>query len=302
VTDPAGAGGAAPPIARTVADLRAAVAAWRARGETVALVPTMGALHAGHRALIDAGRRHCRRVVVSLFVNPAQFSPGEDFARYPRDEAADAAFVGAAGADLLYAPAVDAIYPPGFATTVTVAGGLADGLCGPFRPGHFAGVATVVAKLLIQCGADAACFGEKDWQQLQVIRRLGADLDIATRIVGVATVREPDGLALSSRNAYLSPPYRAVAPTLHRAIRDAADAFAGGMPAADATAAAVAALKGDGFDPIDYVAICDAETLQPLDRFELDRPARVFAAARLGPARLIDNVPVLPHRRTDVRP
>ncbi|MGE0748555.1 MAG: pantoate--beta-alanine ligase [Rhodospirillales bacterium] len=301
MTDPAGADGAVPPIARTVADLRAAVAAWRARGETAALVPTMGALHAGHKALIDAGRRHCRRIVVSLFVNPTQFSPGEDFARYPRDEAADARFVGAAGADLLYAPPVAAIYPAGFATTVTVAG-LTDGLCGPFRPGHFAGVATVVTKLLVQCGADAACFGEKDWQQLQVIRRLAADLDIATRIVGVPTVREPDGLALSSRNAYLSPPFRALAPSLHRTIRQAADSFSGGVPASAAIAAAVAALQGASFDPIDYVAICDAETLQPVERLDYDRPARVFAAARLGSARLIDNVPVLLRRETDVRP
>jgi pantoate--beta-alanine ligase len=204
-------------VARTVLDLRRRVRLWRRAGETVALVPTMGALHAGHLALVTRGKELCDRVVVSLFVNPMQFAPSEDFSRYPRDERGDAAKLAEARVDLLYAPGLAEIYPEGFSTTVS-AGALADGLCGPFRPGHFAGVATVVTKLLLQAQADVACFGEKDWQQLQIVRRLVRDLDIPMRIEGVPIVRESDGLALSSRNVYLSPAERQAAPALHRTL------------------------------------------------------------------------------------
>lgn len=243
----------------------------------------MGALHAGHLALVHAAKTECARAVASIFVNPKQFGPTEDFARYPRDEARDLALLDEAGADLAYTPDLAGMYPPGFATTVSVAG-LTDTLCGAHRPGHFAGVATVVAKLLIQAAPDAALFGEKDYQQLAVIRRLTRDLDLPVRIVGVPTVREPDGLALSSRNAYLSPDERRLAPALYRTISDiAAD------PAK--SAGAVDALLRAGFIKVDYVAIADAETLQPVA--DPHRPARVFAAAWLGRTRLIDNVPMI---------
>lgn len=279
------------PIVRDPAALRSAVARLRADGARVALVPTMGALHEGHIALVRAARAACPHVVVSLFVNPTQFGPNEDFARYPRDEARDGAMLAAAGTDLLYAPTVAAMYPDGFATSVSVER-LASGLCGPFRPGHFDGVATVVTKLLVQCAADAAFFGEKDYQQLTLIRRLARDLDIPTAIQGVATVRDADGLALSSRNAYLSPAERKVAPELQRTLAALAETVAGGAATAPAIAAAIARLGAAGFAPVDYVAVCDAETLEPLVR--VDRPARVLAAARLGATRLIDNIACLP--------
>jgi pantoate--beta-alanine ligase len=279
---------------RTVPALRRSVARWKKRGDTVALVPTMGALHDGHLALVARAKRLARRTVVSLFVNPAQFGPQEDFTKYPRDEAADRAKLRVAGIDLLYAPAVTEIYPPGFATTVTVSG-LADRLDGVHRPGHFAGVATVVAKLLIEAQADFACFGEKDYQQLQIIKRMVADLDIPTRIVAVPTVREPDGLALSSRNAYLSPDERALAPTLHRTLLDTGERIAAGMSIEEALARGTSVLTMAGFGGVDYLAVCDAETLEPLDR--LDRPARILVAALLGRARLIDNEPLMPTSR-----
>jgi pantoate--beta-alanine ligase len=280
------------PVVRTVAALRERVAAWHAAGQRVGVVPTMGALHAGHLSLVAHGRAQCDRVLATLFVNPTQFGPNEDFTRYPRDEAGDAAKLLGAGCSLLYAPGVAEMYPEGFATTVTV-GPVADRLDGVFRPGHFAGVATVVAKLLLQTQADVACFGEKDYQQLQVIRRLVRDLDIAVRIDGVPTVREADGLALSSRNAYLSPAERAVAPALHRVLADlAARATAGTLAPGDAGDAARPALLQAGFTRLDYVEIVDAETLQPLER--LDRPGRILGAAWLGRTRLIDNLPVAP--------
>src|SRR5438094_6765515 len=212
-------------VARTVAALREAIAGWRARQERVGLVPTMGALHRGHLALVEAARRDCRRVVASLFVNPRQFGPREDFAAYPRSEAADLAKFSEAGVDLVFAPTVEEMYPAGFVTTVRVAG-IGDELEGAHRPGHFDGVATVVSKLLLQCLPDIACFGEKDYQQLPVVRRMARDLDIPVRIEGVPTVREPDGLALSSRNIYLSPEERQVAPLLHRVRNDMAAASA----------------------------------------------------------------------------
>jgi pantoate--beta-alanine ligase len=278
-------------VARTVLDLRRRVRLWRRAGETVALVPTMGALHAGHLALVTRGKELCDRVVVSLFVNPMQFAPSEDFSRYPRDERGDAAKLAEARVDLLYAPGLAEIYPEGFSTTVS-AGALADGLCGPFRPGHFAGVATVVTKLLLQAQADVACFGEKDWQQLQIVRRLVRDLDIPMRIEGVPIVRESDGLALSSRNLYLSPAERQAAPALHRTLLAIVQRIETGKtsPAA-AVAAGIQELKRAGFGKIDYVAAVDAESLAPL---RADRPGRVLAAAWLGRTRLIDNLPLGP--------
>ena len=278
------------PIVRSVADLRARVAAWRAGGERIAFVPTMGALHAGHLELVAEGRRRAGRAVASIFVNPRQFGPNEDFDRYPRDEAGDAAKLAGAGADLLFAPAVDIMYPPGFATSVKVEG-LADRLCGAARPGHFDGVGVVVAKLLNQVRPDVALFGEKDWQQLAIIRRLVADLDLAIEIVGVPIVRDPDGLALSSRNLYLSAGERARALELPRALAAAAAALEAGTPVSDALASAFAAIAA-AFDSVDYVELTGAEDLQPLDR--LDRPARLLAAARIGKTRLIDNIAVNP--------
>jgi pantoate--beta-alanine ligase len=279
------------PTVRTVAALRAALAPWRAAGERIALVPTMGALHDGHASLVALARTKAARVVASLFVNPAQFAPHEDFAAYPRDEAADARRLREAGCDLLYAPSVEAMYPPGFATTVNV-GGPAQGLEGAARPTHFAGVATVVAKLLIQAAPDVAVFGEKDYQQLLVIRRVARDLDLCAEIVGAPIVRAADGLALSSRNAYLSDAERAAAPALHRALQAAAAALRGGADAAAVEAEGRAALAAAGFDPIDYFAARTAEDLAALGPGPVGESARVLAAARLGRTRLIDNVAV----------
>ncbi len=279
------------PAVRRVADLRATVAGWRKAGETVGLVPTMGALHEGHLTLVRRARADNARVVGTLFVNPTQFGPNEELAAYPRDEAADLAAFAGAGADLVFAPDVAEMYPEGAATTVTVAG-LTDHLCGPFRPGHFAGVATIVTKLLNQARADAAYFGEKDWQQLQVIKRLARDLDIDTRIVGVATVRDADGLAMSSRNRYMTPDERARALALPRGLADLARRVADGRPVAPEVAATEKALLAAGFDRVDYVAACDEDVLQPLDRVTDPARARVFAAAWLGRTRLIDNMAV----------
>lgn len=277
------------PIVRTVSDLRAHVAEWRRAGARVALVPTMGALHAGHLALVADGRRRAERVIATIFVNPKQFGAGEDLDRYPRREAADAEALAAAGCDLLFAPDVAAMYPDGFATTVSVAG-VTDDLDGAARPGHFDGFATVVDKLLNQAQADGAIFGEKDSQQLLTIRRLARDLDIATEIVGHPTVREPDGLALSSRNAYLTADERSRAVELPRTLAEAADTIRSGGDVGQALQAATARLLAAGFASVDYVELRDADTLVPLARF--DRAARLLAAARLGSARLIDNLAV----------
>ncbi len=281
------------PTVRTVAALRREVDGWRGQRLKVALVPTMGALHEGHLALVARARALAERVVASLFVNPAQFGPNEDFVLYPREEAADAAKLAAAGCNLLYAPGVAEIYPPGFAVTIDP-GPLAGRLCGRFRPGHFKGVATVVTKLLLEARPDIACFGEKDYQQLQIIRRVVRDLDIPAQIEGVPTVREADGLALSSRNAYLTPAERRVAPALHRTLTDMAARVRTGTPPREAEAAGAAALRDAGFTAVDYVEVCDALTLDPIAR--LDRPARALAAARLGTTRLIDNLPIEPMR------
>jgi pantoate--beta-alanine ligase len=277
------------PILKTIGDLRRQVAAWRAQGETIGLVPTMGALHEGHLSLVRRSRADNRRTIVSIFVNPTQFGPNEDFARYPRDLAGDAAKLATVGADAIFAPDVTEMYPPGASTTVTVSG-LTDGLCGPFRPGHFAGVATIVTKLLLQALPDVAYFGEKDYQQLQVIKRFVRDLDVPVRIEDVATYRETDGLAMSSRNAYLSAQERKAAPALHRVLSGIAADLAEGAPAAPSIEAAKADLLRAGFAKIDYVEVVDADTLQPVER--ATGPTRVAAAAWLGVTRLIDNVPV----------
>jgi len=277
------------PILRTIAELRRCVAGWRSRGETVGLVPTMGALHEGHLSLVRQSRAACTRTVVSIFVNPTQFGPNEDFNRYPRDLAGDAAKLATVGADAIFAPEVAEMYPSGASTTVAV-GGLTDGLCSPFRPGHFAGVATIVTKLLLQVLPDVAFFGEKDYQQLQVIKRLVRDLDIPVRVEGVATYRENDGLAMSSRNAYLSPQERATAPALYRVLTGVAKALAGGESAAAAIDRGKAELTQAGFTRIDYVEVVDAATLKPVERAA--GPTRVAAAVWLGVTRLIDNVAV----------
>jgi pantoate--beta-alanine ligase len=268
--------------------LRRCVAGWRAAGERIVLVPTMGALHAGHRALMDEAGRIGRRTVVSIFVNPTQFGPNEDFSRYPRDLEADLALLGQAGVDAAWTPEVATMYPPGFTSRIEVAG-LSEGLCGPFRPGHFAGVATVVTKLLNQVRPDVALFGEKDFQQLRVIQQAVADLDLAVEIHGVPTLREADGLALSSRNRYLSAEERAVAPRLHAVLADVAAAIRDGSAVAGRIAAGKAALETRGFR-VQYLAVCDARTLVPVER--VDGPARVLAAAFLGRTRLIDNIAV----------
>jgi pantoate--beta-alanine ligase len=276
------------PVVRAVADLRAIVAAWRAAGKRVALVPTMGFLHEGHISLVKLGKTKAERVIASIFVNPTQFAPAEDFEAYPRDEARDSALLAAGGCDLLFAPTVPEMYPTGFSTTVSVAGVSAP-MDGVARPIHFAGVATVVAKLLIQCGPDVAIFGEKDFQQLLVIKRMARDLDLPVEILGGPTVREPDGLALSSRNVYLTSAERAVAPCLNAALRAAADAVRAGGTVNDAEAAGLATLEAAGFGPIDYFEFRHAETLERVGPGRAEAPARVFAAARLGKARLIDN-------------
>ena len=273
--------------------LREAVDSLR-RGGPLALVPTMGALHEGHLTLVREAKARAASVVVSIFVNPAQFGPNEDLDAYPRQLAEDSAMLDAEGIDLLWAPAVSEVYPEGFATTVSVAG-ISEGLCGASRPGHFDGVATVVCKLFNQVRPDLALFGEKDWQQLAVIRRMARDLDLtqprAEAIHGVATVREADGLALSSRNRYLSPENRTRAAILPRAMREAVGDIEEGTSVGDALSALEAALTAGGFDSVDYAELADAYSLGPLARLS-DPPARLLVAARIGGTRLIDNMAV----------
>ncbi|MGB0697586.1 MAG: pantoate--beta-alanine ligase [Rhodospirillaceae bacterium] len=276
---------------RSVDDLRATVAAARATGQKVALVPTMGALHVGHQALIRQAAEQADLVVVSVFVNPTQFGPNEDLASYPRDETGDLEKIAEAGGHVVYLPPAEVMYPPGFCTTITVAGP-SQGLCGAARPIHFQGVATVVAKLLIQCGPDMAFFGQKDYQQLQVIRRLVTDLNLSIEIVGVETVREPDGLALSSRNAYLSSEQRKLAPELVRTLRRVAADILGGADVEDCAVWGREELLALGFDAVDYLEVRDADSLEPIA--ELEAPARILVAAHLGRARLIDNISLEP--------
>jgi pantoate--beta-alanine ligase len=272
-------------IARSLSALRTACAALRSRHASLALVPTMGALHAGHLALLDAAPSGAA-TVASIFVNPLQFGPTEDLSRYPRDEAGDLTKLEAAGCRLVWLPDVATMYPPGDATTIEMRGP-AEGWEGAARPGHFRGVATVVARLFGQVRPDAACFGEKDWQQLQVVTRMVADLLLPVRIIGVPTVREPDGLAMSSRNRFLDAGSRAPPPVLAHVLHTTAAVLATGAPAEPALIRARAALAQAGF-AVDYVALVDGPTLAPLD---VSKPgARLIATARLGGVRLLDNV------------
>ncbi|MGD0143098.1 MAG: pantoate--beta-alanine ligase [Rhizomicrobium sp.] len=276
-----------PPVVETIAALRARIAQWRkAEGVTIGLVPTMGALHDGHLSLVRELKARAGRVVVSVFVNPAQFAPHEDFDRYPRNMEEDLAKLATASADLVFAPSVTEMYPHGFTTKIEV-GGPSAGLETDFRPHFFGGVATVVAKLLIAALPDIAIFGEKDYQQLLVVRRLTADLGLPIEIIGGEIVREPDGLAMSSRNAYLKPDERHIAGRLNVVLKEAAARVRAGETIIAAEAASRAALLDAGFHSVDYVAIRDAETLAAIET--LSRPARILAAAKIGMTRLIDN-------------
>lgn len=273
-------------LARTIEELRRETVALRQQHGLLSLVPTMGALHAGHLALVERAGAGGAGVVASIFVNPRQFGANEDLARYPRDEPGDLQKLESAGCDLVWLPEVDTMYPPGDATTITVAGP-SEGFEGAARPGHFTGVATVVAKLFGQTGADRACFGAKDWQQAQVIRRMVRDLSLPVAIEIVPTVREPDGLAMSSRNRFLTPAERAVAPLLHGALQGAAEQIGRGLDATTACADAADFLRTRGFTP-EYLTLVDAESLRPLDRPGPQN--RLLAAARLGGVRLLDNI------------
>lgn len=281
----------APTIAKTVTALRRQVARWRKSGETIALVPTMGALHDGHLSLVRLARRRADRVVVSIFVNPAQFAPSEDFSTYPRTFDADLALLAEEKADLVWAPAnVAVMYPEGFATRIVPEGPATAGLEDAFRPDFFKGVATVVAKLFTQVAPDIAVFGQKDYQQLKVVTRMARDLDLPLRVIGAPTVRERDGLAMSSRNVYLSADERAVAPVLHRVLQLCAKKIAEGRPLATILADGRDAIARAGF-VLDYLEARHAETLAPIQSAK-DGPVRLLVAARLGATRLIDNVGV----------
>ncbi|CAN5471501.1 pantoate--beta-alanine ligase [soil metagenome] len=281
-----------PKIVRTVADLRAVVRGWKAAGERVALIPTMGALHQGHLSLITLGQTHAQRTVASVFVNPKQFAPHEDFDSYPRGEARDAELLAGVGCDLMFAPNVDEMYAPGFSTTINLTG-VSEPLEGAARPQFFGGVATVVTKLLIQSQADVAIFGEKDYQQLQVIKRVVRDLDLPVEIIGAPTARADDGLALSSRNAYLTPEERAAAVALPNAMKAAIQAVAEGGRVDGAEAAGKTALINAGFRQIDYFDIREASDLSRLGPGPIgEAHGRILVAAWLGKTRLIDNMAV----------
>jgi pantoate--beta-alanine ligase len=283
------------PIVQSVQRLRTQLATWRERGASIALAPTMGALHDGHISLIRLAKVQADRVVASVFVNPRQFGVGEDFEAYPRTELADAQRLTEAGCDLMYAPTAAEMYPDGFSTTVSVQG-VSEGLCGAARPGHFDGVATVVSKLLIQVAPDVAIFGEKDYQQLVVIRRMTRDLNLTPKIIGAPIARAPDGLALSSRNAYLDPTQRARAPRMHQVLAEAAASLHAGDPVERVQPAALSALEASGFDRVDYLEVRNADTLEPPGDGPITRAVRVLAAVRLGRTRLIDNVAAEPPR------
>jgi pantoate--beta-alanine ligase len=279
-----------PEIVRTVKNLDRAAGAFRDAGETLALVPTMGALHAGHLALVRRARRRAGRVAVSIFVNPAQFAPTEDFASYPRTFDADIAALRNEGVDLVWAPDRGVMYPDGFATSVSVKGPAVAGLEDRFRPHFFGGVATVVAKLFAQVRPDFAMFGEKDYQQLKTVTRMAADLDLKVRVIGVPTVREKDGLALSSRNVYLSAAERAAAPVLYRTLKASAARVAAGEPIAPVMSEGSLAIEEAGF-ALDYFEARNAETLARAES-TADGPLRLLVAARIGKTRLIDNIAV----------
>ena len=279
-----------PTIARTIATLDRAIGKFRAAGQSLALVPTMGALHAGHIALVRRARRKADRVVVSIFVNPAQFAPHEDFSTYPRPFDADVATLRDLEVDLVWAPQLDVMYPPQFATRIIVKGPAEADLEDRFRPHFFGGVATVVAKLFTQCRPDYAMFGEKDYQQLKTVTRMARDLDLRVEVVGVPTVREKDGLALSSRNTYLDARERAVAPSLYRVLSASAARIAAGEPIAKVVSEGAIELEAAGF-ALDYLEARHAETLARVETRE-DGPLRLLVAARLGKTRLIDNVAV----------
>jgi pantoate--beta-alanine ligase len=277
------------PILRRVADLRATLRTWKAAGEVVGVVPTMGALHDGHLSLARRARAECDRVIATIFVNPRQFNNPEDLAKYPRTEAADAALLAGVPVDLLFAPPVEEVYPPGHGTTVSVAG-VSEPLEGRMRPGHFDGVATVVTKLFGMTQADRGYFGQKDWQQLQVVQKLVADLDLAVEIVGCETVRDADGLALSSRNVRLTAGGRARAPVLYAALSRAAEDIRAGQSDRMALREAAETVRKAGFERVEYIELRDARTLMPSD--DPGRPRRMLAAAWIDGVRLIDNIPV----------
>ena len=276
-------------IIRTVAGLRALVRGWKAEGHVVGVVPTMGALHEGHLSLARRAKAECGRVITTIFVNPMQFNNPDDLKKYPRSEDADAALLQWVGVEAIFAPSPEEVYPEGFVTTVSV-GGVSQPLEGALRPGHFEGVATVVAKLFGMTQADRAYFGQKDWQQLQVVQRLVADLNMAVTVVGCETVRDPDGLAMSSRNLRLSAEGRRRAPALYAAMLAAARDFRSGMAQDQAMARAAEAVLGEGFSSVEYIALRDAETLGEVT--DPDRPLRMLAAAWLDDVRLIDNIAV----------
>lgn len=279
------------PILRRLSDLRAKTAEWRRNGETIGLVPTMGALHAGHLSLAKTAREACDRVIVTIFVNPKQFNKPEDLENYPRTEHEDAAKLAPLGVDLIYCPDPDQVYPDGYATNVSVGGSITAVMEGPFRPGHFDGVATVVAKLFLQTSADKAFFGQKDYQQLMVVTRMARDLDIPIEVVGCETVREASGLAMSSRNLLLPEEALTKAAALNAAMRDAAAKATAGEPWAPLEAAARQALAEAGFTDVEYFDLRCAETLEALAT--LSRPARLLAAAWMDGVRLIDNIEVM---------
>ena len=279
-----------PRVIRTLPALRGALQRFRAAGESIALVPTMGALHEGHLSLVRLARRRAQRVVVSIFVNPAQFAPTEDFASYPRTFAADIAALAALATDVVWAPTVAQMYPAGFAVEVVPQGPAGVGLEDAFRPHFFAGVATVVAKLMLQCLPEVAVFGEKDFQQLRVVTGMARDLDIPVKVLGAPTVREADGLAMSSRNVNLTPEQRAVAPVLYRVLGQSAEKIARRRPIAAVLADGRRAIERAGFR-LDYLEARDAQTLQPIGRGDA-RPIRLLVAATLGTTRLIDNMAV----------
>lgn len=276
-------------IIRTVADLRPIVRAWKAAGDLVGVVPTMGALHDGHLSLARAGKQECERVITTIFVNPKQFNNPDDLKKYPRTEEADVALLSSVGVDVVFIPQPDEVYPDGFITTVSV-GGVSEPLEGRMRPGHFDGVATVVSKLFGMTMADRGYFGQKDWQQLQVVQRLVRDLNIPIKIVGCETIREADGLAMSSRNVGLTVEGRGVAGVLYSAITAAADDIRAGQSDRMAIREAAEKVRSAGFERVEYIELRDAETLMPSD--DVNRPRRMLAAAWIDGVRLIDNIPV----------